>query len=911
MPKPDLQYRKKIIEVALPLEVINKESAHEKMPGIGAHPRGIHHWWARRPLVACRATIFASLVDDPSAWPELFLTEEEQIRERLRLFKIIEDLVAWSNSNDDEIILKAQTEIARSIARNNNHKMPTGKGQIRKYIAENAPPVLDPFSGMGSIPLEAQRLGLMANASDLNPVSVLITKSLIEFPPRFAGKPPINPSSRVQKQLDGQWTGAKGLAEDVRYYAKIMNMEGSKRFGNLYPKVRITEDLAKSRPDLKKYLGKELKVIAYIWARTVASSNPAVKGVHVPLVKTFWLSRKKGREVWISPIVDKNNNRFKFNVQTGNPDTVLRESIGMGTKISKRARAKFRCLLGGEPIPREWVHGEFQAKRNSRVLMAIVVEGNRERLYIPPIDSHREIADSAIPKWYPEEEMSTETPNLVSGRGYGIKYWHELFTSRQLVALTTYSDLIKEIHPKILADANEVAIFPHDTRKLFEGGTGAEAYADAIATYLAFIIDRCSDFNNSHARWVPKNEKVMNLFARQAIPMVWDYAEANIIEDVVGGFPTCAEYISDCIEILPKANLPGRVQQIDATANYKLHPLPLISTDPPYYDNIGYADLSDFFYIWLRKSLGKIYPSIFATLLTPKKQELIASACRHGGSKEVAMSFFEEELGRAFSRMFELENPNFPMTVFYAFKQTETEEDDDDDDESTSTTVSTGWETMLNGLIKAGFSIQGTWPMRSEQSERIIAAGTNALASCIVLVCRPRPANSPLATRREFISALKLELPTALKLLQQSSIAPVDLAQAAIGPGMGVFTRYIKVMESDGSPMTVRTALALINQTLDEVLAEQEGEFDPDTRWAIAWFDQFGMNEGPFGTAETLSRAKNTAINALVDDGLITARGGKVKLVSRNELPEGWDPAADRRLTAWESTLNTASHTGA
>lgn len=898
MSVPLPHYRKKLIEVALPLEVINKESSREKSIRHG-HPSTLHLWWARRPLAACRAVLFASLVDDPSAWPELFPTEEKQRVERERIFKIIEELVVWENSNNPDTLFKAHTEIARSISRNRGDKMPAGAEAIRKYIAEHAPPVLDPFCGGGSIPLEAQRLGLEAHGSDLNPVAALITKALIEIPPKFAGKPPVNPEARAQKTVDGEWEGAKGLAEDVRYYGKWMRDEAEKRIGHLYPKVKVTAEMAKDRPDLKPYVGKELTVIAWLWARTVASPNPAVNGAHVPLISTYWLSKKKGKEAWISPIIDKEKNTYKFEIKTGKYDQNQADSIGKGTKLGRGA--SFRCLISGEPISKEHIRTAFSKKQQKCVMTAIVADGLRERIYLPPTEEQITIASSAVPDWRPEDEMNIHTPNLVSGRGYGITHWYELFTNRQLLAITTFSNLVQEARKKALEDIVSFQSNTKFAKTPNEKGVEAESYSDAIATYLGLGIGRMTDICNSGCTWEISKTQVRHLFTRQAIPMVWDFGENNVFGEAAGDYFVSLSNMARVIDRLPKG-IPGSVKQLDATAIISNVKKPLISTDPPYYDNIGYSDLSDFFYVWLRPCLNSIYPSIFSTLLTPKKQELIAAAYRHEGSQDSAMVFFETGLGQAFSRMHEAHQPDFPLTVYYAFKQSEDVEISDTANNPTNLVISTGWDTMLTGLIRSGFIIHGTWPLRTELSNRMIGSGTNALASSIVLVCRPRPANAPLATRREFITALKQELPTALKTLQQSSIAPVDLAQAAIGPGMAVFTRYSKVMESDGSPMTVRTALALINQTLDEVLAEQEGEFDPDTRWALAWFEQFGMNDGAFGTAETLSKAKNTAINALVEDGLITARAGKVKLVPRNELPEDWDPAADRRLTAWEST---------
>ncbi|PKQ27861.1 MAG: hypothetical protein CVT63_05760 [Candidatus Anoxymicrobium japonicum] len=893
-----MEYRRKLIEVALPLEAINKESAREKSIRHG-HPSTMHLWWARRPLAACRAVLFASLVDDPSAWPELFPTEEDQEAERKRLFEIIEQLVKWENSNNETVLLMAQTEMARSISRNLGDAMPEGAEAIRKYLAEKAPPVLDPFCGGGSIPLEAQRLGLRAYGSDLNPVAVLITKALIEIPPKFAGLPPVNPEAREEKRLtEKEWKGAEGLADDVRYYGKWMRDEAEKRIGHFYPKVKVTKEMVKDRPDLEPYADQELTVIAWLWARTVPSPNPACKGAHVPLVQSFWLSTKKGKEAYVQPVVDREANTYSFEIHVGKPPEDF--DPGKGTKAGRGA--SFNCIISGSPMTKDYVRGEFRAKRNSDILMAVVAEGNRSRVYLNPVESQERIARSTKPGWKPEIDMNTASKDLVSGRGYGITKWHELFTNRQLVALTTFSDLVQEAREQVLKDAISSVALPDDDRSIDADGIGKTAYADGVTTYLGLASSRSADYWATLATWETASGFVRGTFARQALPMVWDFCEGNPMGGASGDWSGAIGWTCRVLERLP-SNLQGAARQLDATAALDGIETPVVSTDPPYYDNIGYADLSDFFYIWLRRALGRIYPQLFSTLLTPKTQELIASPYRHEGSKDKAKVFFEEGLGKTFMSMREAQNPSFPITVYYAFKQAETDGGDAGKNGvgSSKVTASTGWETMLAGLIHAGFSVHGTWPMRTERSTRSISLGANALASSIILVCRPRTDDSPLATRREFLSALKNELPDALKNLQHGNIAPVDLAQASIGPGMAVFTRYSKVMESDGSPMLVRTALGLINQMLDEVLAEQEGEFDADTRWAIAWFDQFGMEQGPFGVAETLSKAKNTAVNGLVDAGILEAKAGKVRLLKRDELMEDWDPARDKRFTGWEA----------
>lgn len=924
-------YRKKLIEVALPLKAINEAAAREKSIRHG-HPSTLHLWWARRPLAACRAVLFASLVDDPESDPAYrnldgSVDKERAARKRAQLFDLIEELVKWENTNNPRVINNARAEIARCVA---SRKIETGelrketiifgeqKGKphpkgavsgervtawevvlmqavpevVNAFLAEHAPPVLDPFCGGGSIPLEALRLGLRAYASDLNPVPVLITKALIETPPKFVGMSPIHPRDVGERKKLEVWEGAQGLAEDVRYYGQWMRDEANKRIGHLYPKVKITRDMAVHRADLKEYVGKELTVIAWLWARTVASPNPAMKGAHTPLVRSFYLSTKKGKEAWVRPIIDRKSNAFHFAVGIGKQPSDLESGTGTVN------RSGGRCLISSEHIPFPHIRNEGKANRLAAHLIAIVAEKTQGRVYVEPVLQHSKVAESAKPTWRPAAPIS-HWPGRTNVVEYGLDTFDKLFTPRQLVALTTFSDLVTEAREQVLADVRK-ARFPVDDRRLADGGVGGVAYADAVATYLAFGVSKAADYNSNLVSWITQRDQARSTFSKQALPMIWDYCEVNPFA-VAAGDPLVS--LRGIAEVLGSLMLPipGTAQQLDATAALVAGKPFLISTDPPYYDNIGYADLSDFFYVWLRRSLSGIYPSLFATLLTPKTQELIASPYRHEGSKDKAQAFFETGLGQAFRQMQTAQNSDYPFTVYYAFKQAETDEGDEDDDESEAVVVSTGWETMLEGLIRSGFSVHGTWPMRTERSVRSVGLGTNALASSIVLVCRPRPANAPLATRKQFVTALRQELPEALKDLQQGFIAPVDLAQAAIGPGMAVFTRYSKVLEADGSSMTVRTALGLINQTLDETLVEQEGDFDAETRWAVAWFDQFGMTEGPFGVAETLSKAKNTAVNGLVEAGVITARGGKVRLVKRDELPEDWNPATDRRVSVWET----------
>ena len=874
--------RKKLIEVALPLDAINEAAAREKSIRHG-HPSTLHLWWARRPLAAARAVIFAQMVDDPSARPDLFRTEADRDRERERLFRLIEELVKWENTTDERVLRQARDEIwaswRRTCADNADHP------QAAELFSPDALPAFhDPFAGGGALPLEAQRLGLEAHASDLNPVAVLINKAMIEIPPKFAGQAPVNPVSREEKGLiERAWKGAQGLAEDVRYYGQWMRDEAERRIGHLYPQVEIADEMVRERPDLKRYKGRKLTVIAWLWARTVKSPNPAFADVDVPLATTFMLSTKKGKEAYVEPVIEGRG--YRFAVKVGTPEDV--DAAKRGTKAGGSG-SPFLCLMSGTPMPFNYLRSEAKSGRMGARLMAVVAEGDRGRVYLTPTSEHEAIAEKAEPKWTPDTNLPERALSF-RVQEYGMNKWRDLFTPRQLVALTTFSDLVAEAMERVKRDAANAGL-PNDGRPLRDGGTDTNAYAEAVAVYLAFAVDRCVDFSNTCTRWVPGNQKVMNLYGKQAIAMTWDYSEAAILNHTVGGFVPAADFVSKCIEKLASLEA-GAARQQDAATSL-LSKDRIVSTDPPYYDNIGYADLSDFFYVWLRHALKPMFPDLFATLSVPKAEELVATPYRHG-NKANAERFFLDGMTRTVRGLAGQTHLGFPVTIYYAFKQTEKTGE--------AGVTSTGWEIFLDAVIRAGFAVTGTWPMRTEQEYRTVKLGTNALASSIVLVCRQRPTTAPTATRREFVAALRSELPTALAHLQSGNIAPVDLAQAAIGPGMAVFTRYAQVLNAEGNPVSVREALALINQILDEVLAEQEGDFDPDSRWALAWFEQHGFDAGEYGVAETLSKAKNTSIAGIVEGGILASSAGKVRLLPPDELAADWDPKADDRLTVWEA----------
>lgn len=771
--------RRKLIEVALPLEAINAEAAREKSIRHG-HPSTLHLWWARRPLAASRAVLFAQLVDDPSARPEEFPTEEDQKLERKRLHDLIERLVKWENTTNEDVLAEARAEILKS----------TGG---------NPPPILDPFAGGGTIPLEAQRLGLEAHASDLNPVAVLINKALIEIPPKFRGWRPVYPG--LADSEIRTWKGAEGLAADVRAYGQWMRDEAENRIGHLYPKATLQD-------------GTRANVIAWIWARTVSCPNPGC-GIEMPLARTWWLGKKKDKQAYVVPkVVDSpsapGGRRVHFTIAHD-----LSKAPEKDTDGTMSGRAGAVCVACGSTASIEHIKAEGTAGRMGATLMAIVAEGKRRRIYLEPTLEHAKAAEVQRPADVPDQELGYDPRNIWTPP-YGLAHFADLFTDRQLVALATFSDLIVEARERAYKQALAAGIYDGDD--LDAAGVGAKAYADAIGVYLSFVVDKIADNLSSLCVWMPQPSKegIAHTFARQALPMAWDFAEGHPFFPGPVDPATTSSWVAKALERLP-AYPPGYSRQCNARLNTSPG---LIATDPPYYDNIGYADLSDFFYVWLRRTLRDVLPSILSTLLVPKAEELVANVYRFG-DKTGASSFFEAGFTRFFEQARQSTLPAFPITVFYAFKQAETTRDGE---------VSTGWERLLEGIVKAGWSITATWPMRSERGGRMLSIGTNALGSSIVLALRPRPDDAPQVDRRGFIAALKAELPAKLKELEQGKVAPVDLPQAAIGPGMSVFTRYSGVVENDGSRMRVASALARINEVVDEVLAEQEGEFDSDTR---------------------------------------------------------------------------------
>lgn len=856
-----MTHRRKLIEVDLPLDAINQASRR-------SNPLTLQRWWSPKPLAACRAVIFASLVDDPSAWPEEFPTEDEQRTEQQRLHALIERLVIWENvqpDSQDDVLGEARREIARSLARGRGESAPTDADAVLDYLRDHAPPLHDPFAGGGSIPLEAQRLGLRAIASDLNPVAVLINKALIELPPKFSNQPPVNPDADRMGMTVGKgrkarrvaWRGAAGLADDIRYYGRWMRDEAHKRIGHLYPKAKL--------PD-----GREATVIAWLWARTISCPNPAC-GVRMPLMKTFQLSKKKTKSEdnrqWIRPLLDRKNKTFTFQVQnntTGVPPT--------GTVSGKGAV----CLACRSAAPLTYVRAQARAKKMSEQITALVAGNGRKRIFLSTTNIHHQAAKLAEPRWRPDGILP-EKARSISVQAYGMTEWHQLFTDRQLTALTTLSDLCANVRKQIARDGAD------------------QIYADTLLTYLAFAITRAASSNCSMARWRNDNLSVEGAFSNQGIGMVWNFAEANLFSGSSKNWGLHVDRVAKIAESLHPDVNRGRAFLADAaTLTYPDDRL-IIATDPPYYGNIHYADSSDFFYVWMRPLLRDIYPDLFQGILTPKNEEMIANQFRF----EQPRKRFENLLSLALKRIYDRLYHGFPASIFYAYKQQE---------ELREGRASTGWETMLNAVNQAGFQIVGTWPMRTEIVTRANAIGVNSLASSVALVCQPRSAEAPAASRRHFLEELERDLPPALdQLTREGHIAPTDLAQAAIGPGMQVYSRYRRVETISGDPVTVREALAAINQVVDNYEERQEGELDARTRFCLRWLRQHGHADGPFGDADVLSRAGDVVVEDLAADNLLTAARGVVRLRSLE------DYHADRPwprgpMTAWEGLHRMAWH---
>ena len=931
--------RRKLIEVVLPLDAINRAAAREKSIRHG-HPSALHLWWARRPMAVARAVLFAQLVDDPSEYVDTMLPEPETTRatrrpanspvsrngkppsggedagvasgppgdptatapgqvarrdsremaveqERERLFELLEELVLWENARNEEVLERARTEIRRSwgraCAENADHPC---AGQL--FDPHKLPEFHDPFAGGGTLPLEAQRLGLDANAGDLNPVAVLVSKAMVEIPPRFAGRPAVHPAIRDEQSVATRtWRGAQGLAEDARYYGRWMRDEAERRIGQLYPGVEITPEMIRERPDLEPHQGRKLEVVAWIWARTVKSPNPTFADAYVPLASTFMLSNKRGKEAYVEP--EAEGHGYRFTVKAGKPPDA--GAAKAGTKLSREG---FRCLVSGDPIGYGYIEDEADAGRMKERLMAVVATWEGKRIYLSPTSEAEAVARSARPSWKPDIPSCRTGSDHLEGRRYGLRTFGDYFTARQLVALNTFSDLVTEAIERVRRDAVRAGL-SGDDRPLRDGGKGAAAYAEAVGVYLGFALSRLADRGSALCTWVAARVSIRHTFARQAFPMTWDYAEFNPLPSDTGGFAGAVRWIADSIDGATAGHglSSGSGEMADA-ARQTASTNRIVSTDPPWYGNVGYADLSDFFYVWLRRALKPVFPTLFDAPATPKAEELVALPYRHGG-KEEAEAFFLDGMTQAMRRLSEQSHPGFPVTLYYAFKPPGRKGE-------AEAGSSAGWEAIVDSVIRSGLAIVGTWPIRTEAGSRTFRMGGSAPASGIVLVCRRRPPVAPPATHGEFLAALGAVLPHALRVLQSSHLPPADLAQAAIGSGLSVYTRYAQVVDTGGQPLPVGEALTFINRALGEALVAQDGILDAESRWAIAWFEQHGFEVGDHGAAETLSQAAGTSVTGMVEAGILRLRADEVRLLRPEELPSWWDPAGtDERPLAWKA----------
>lgn len=835
-----MTYKKKLIEVALPLVKINFESSKEKSIRHG-HPSTLHLWWARRPFCSARALIWAALVDDPSSDPTQFPTLEAQSTERHRLFQILEAISSWDSLRDTK-------------------KMDAARAEIRRSTGGNLPTICDPFGGGGAIPLEAVRLGLPTVTGDINPVAVLIQRSMMDIPQRFAAQTPVSASEEIDF---GKYVGLEGLAIDVEFFAKKVLAEVSRRAGHLYADS--------ADPDPRN------GPMAYIWARTVPSPDPTWMKP-VPLVGS-WVLKNKPRSpvIWIEPIVNSKTKSISFEIR--------KKGIPIDGTIS---RAIGTCIATGASITNDAIRQAAQNGTLSSSVVARVYDTKNGRDYRSPHkddDSRGHTQD--VSAWTPEGLMPTH-PQYMGCPRFGIDEWQKMFLPRQQHIISVFIDVMHEMESEIL----QMSLSCGQVRgeSLNEGGSGALAYSQSISTYLAFILDRCVSRWNTLSIWNTVAETIEHVFRMQAYQMTWIFAEANPFSDASGGWEGQIDWVVKVLRDLPVSS-GASVAQVSAEKRVATVVPNVLITDPPYYDNVPYSDLSDFFYVFLRKTIGHIWPDECATLKTPKQEELVADHERFG-SKDLAKQHFEQGMTKVFSAAAKSADAEYPAVIYYAFRSSE---------EDQGGNASTGWETFLQGLLEGGWSIIRTWPVRTERVTGLKGL-KNMLASSIVLVCRQREISAPLASRGEFIAAMKDELPGALKILQMENIAPVDLAQSAIGPGMAIFSRYAKVLESSGQTMTVRSVLSLINEVLSEVLSGEEADLDPDSRFALTWFEQFGQSPGSFGDAETLAKAKNTSVAGVVESGILMSRDGKVRLLKRDELSLDWDPLSDHRLAIWEVT---------
>lgn len=731
--------------------------------------------------------------------------------------------------------------------------------EARALLRAGDPPpvVLDPFCGTGAIPAEAQRLGLAAVAADLNPVAVLAARALLQVPDRFAGRPACHPGAAAAG--GGR---LEGLVADVRAYAADVGAAAHAAIGEAYPPD------AAGRP-----------VVAWIWARTAPCPNPAC-GLPMPLLHAFTLAAPPARPAWLLPGAGDGPWRV------GGPGD---PSPPPGTVT----RTAARCLHCGTLHPLRAIRERARDGGLGQRLVCLVVRTGRGKAYAEADAVQAQRAAQVRAPGGPD----TDLPEAALGFGtanYGLRRHRDLWTPRQLLALGTFSEQVRAIRARASADARRAG-WP-DGEPLRAGGRGALAYGEAVSLYLALALDRAAARWCTFARWHRTRENVEHPFATPGLPMPWDFAEANPFAETAGGWGAAVEAVARALAAAPAAEAdvpPAECVQADAASPAPGRGGMLVCTDPPYFDKVPFADTADLFYVWLRPTIGDVYPDLFRTVLTPKAEELVADPHRFGGA-EAARARFRERMTASFTTLRAAAGPH-PLCVFYAFQE-----------RSGAAGTAVGWEVVLESMVAAGLQVTGTWPLRTEHAQRLRTKASNTLASTIVLVCRPRPADAHRIPRREFAALLRRELPGALAALAEGGVSPADLAQAAIGPGMAVFTRFSAVLDGEGT-LGVGEALRLIADSVEAHLDKATADLDPLTRLCLAWADLHGFAPGPFGEAEVLARAKDARLEDAAAEGIAAVQGGQVRL-----LPAG-DLAAPRRApaSAWAALHRRMAGDGA
>jgi putative DNA methylase len=745
--------------------------------------------------------------------------------EREALWSLIEELVASGPEPPAESVL------ARA------------KNAIRTSVGHDVPLVLDPFCGGGSTLVEALRLGLPARGSDLNPVPTLISRALVTLLPTVSGQGPFS-ESHGQVAMSGD--GRAGFVTDVLAYAEGVRESAQRALAANYPQSPAGNT-----------------VYAWLWARTALCSNPAC-GKRTVLATSWWLSKRKGERAWLLPATTRDSDEVEFRIETAGDGPVPPPKTGRG--------ATFSCLhcaasIGEEHLAREGEHGRLAV----RLLALACIDGEKKRTFELP-DETQTLAAYGV-----QEDPALRDLNVSDGGGrqrFGCDTYADIFLPRQALALDTFARAVDGVRDRVIGD-------------------GADGnYADTVATFLGLCVGRLAHANSSQCRWnvaatgfIPKIEPA---FGRHDLPMSWDFAESNPFAGSVGDWNQVVKTALRAVRLAPltgsaATGLADARRAIPESERGQV----LVATDPPYFGHIDYSELSDYFYIWLRRALRRVHPDLFSVLVPPRRDELVALPSRHDGSSAGAYNYFVSGFTEVFRNLCQGQDERFPMLIVYAHREGER--------------GTAGWEAMLEAVLAAGLMVVGTLPLHATRNQRMTGLGTNALATYVVMVCRPRPDDAARITRQDLVRLLRAELVDAVSEFQAASIAPVDLAQAVIGPGMQIYSRHGAVLETDGSRVNVGAALSVINRTLAEIIDEQEADLDAPSRWAVTWYEQHGLESASFGEADQLARAKGTSADELVRAGIVDSGGNKVALIPRDEMPDEWSPATDAIPTAWEA----------